>query len=86
MERGISDKNILDKFAEDFAKVVEKHVKYIIVSGFVAIAHGMGRSTIDIDMIIEKMEKNEFVDMHNDLIKAGFECMQSHDGKIIYDD
>ena len=40
MERGIKERNILDEFAMKFCKIVEKHVKYIVVSGFVAIAHG----------------------------------------------
>ena len=43
MERKISDKTILDEFAEDFCKIIDKHVKYIICSGFVAIVHGRSR-------------------------------------------
>ena len=35
MERGVGDRNILDEFALEFCRVVEKHVKYIVVSGFV---------------------------------------------------
>jgi len=33
MSRDIKERTILDTFAEDFAEVVEKHAKYIIVSG-----------------------------------------------------
>ena len=47
MKREVNDKTILDKFVEDFVKVIEKHCKYIIVSGFVAIAHGRSRGTED---------------------------------------
>jgi len=36
----IDDRNILDKFCIDFCKIIEKYTKYIIVSGFVAIASG----------------------------------------------
>jgi hypothetical protein len=86
MRRGIGDKTILETFTEDFCKVVEKHCKYIVCSGFVAIAHGRSRSTEDIDMIIEKLPKDKFVKLHKDLIKAGFECMQSSDGIKVYDD
>jgi len=85
MERKVEDKTILDKFAEDFAKVVEKHTKYIIVSGFVAIAHGRSRGTEDIDMIIEKISKEKFTLLHSGLVKAGFECMQSASPETIYD-
>ena len=53
MEREIRDRNILDTFCTEFCDIVEKHCKYIIVSGFVAIASGRTRGTEDIDMIIE---------------------------------
>jgi hypothetical protein len=85
MDRKVNDKNILDKFAEDFSEIVERHCKYIIVSGFVAIAHGRTRGTEDIDMIIEKVTFERFIILHNDLINSGFECIQSEDAKIIFD-
>lgn len=56
--RGIDKKNILDQFVIDFCKVVEKHCKYIIVSGFVVISSGRTRATEDIDMIIERTDIN----------------------------
>ena len=85
MERGIGDKNILDKFAEDFCSIVEKYVKYIVVSGFVAISHGRKRTTEDIDMIIEKISFDKFIKLHGDLDKSGFECMQSSKVSEIYE-
>ncbi len=86
MNREIKDRTILDKFAEDFVNVVQKHTKYIIVSGFVAIAHGRTRGTEDIDMIIERIERDAFIKMHHELEAAGFECIQSKDPGAIYDD
>ncbi len=86
MRRGISEKNILDLFVEDFCEVVEKHCKYIICSGFVAIAHGRTRGTEDIDMIIEKLSLEDFLKLHKDLMKKRFECMQSDKGEIVYRD
>ena len=86
MKRDIEDKTILDEFLEDFAKIVEKHAKYAVVGGFVAIAHGRSRGTEDIDMIIEKLPKERFIALHNELIMARFECMQSENPEIIYDD
>ena len=85
MERGTSDKTLLDEFVLDFVKVVEKHCKYIIVSGYVVISHGRSRATEDVDMILEKMPKERFVALHNDLLDAGFECMQSISGEEVYD-
>ena len=86
IERKIDDRTILDVFAEDFCKIIEKYCKYIIVSGFVAIAHGRSRGTDDIDMIIEKISKERVIEMHNELVMGGFECIQSDDGNIIFDD
>ncbi len=86
MNREVKERTILDTFAEDFAKVVEKHAKYVIVSGFVAIAHGRSRGTEDVDIIIERIKKDAFIKMHKDLLQAGFECIQSDDPEIIYDD
>ena len=85
MDRETGDRNILDKFAEDFCNVADKHVKYIVVSGFVAISHGRNRGTIDIDMIIEKISFDKFKRFHEDLVKAGFECLQSSKAEDIYD-
>ncbi|MEK6878366.1 MAG: hypothetical protein AABY22_02095 [Nanoarchaeota archaeon] len=85
MERGIDDKNILDKFAEKFCKIAEKHLKYIVVSGFVAISHGRRRTTEDIDMIVERISFEKFKKFHNELIKNGFICMQSSKVEDVYD-
>ena len=84
MNRAVADKTLLEKFTIDFANVIEKFCKYIIVSGFVAIAHGRSRGTEDIDMIIEKIDEKTFAKMHNTLENAGFECMQSKKPKEIY--
>ena len=86
MERKIDDRTILDKFAEDFCRVMEKYSKYIICSGFVSIAHGRSRGTEDIDMIIEKISKNKFIKLHKDLVKNRFVCIQSDDVDVLYDD
>ncbi|MFH1053463.1 MAG: hypothetical protein V1740_03535 [Candidatus Woesearchaeota archaeon] len=83
--RGVDDKNILDEFCIRFCNIVEKHCKYIIVSGFVAISSGRARATEDIDMIIEKMKFDKFENLHKCLIKDGFVCMQSDSSKVIFD-
>lgn len=84
MDRRVSDKNILERFCEDFCKVAERYCKYIIVSGFIAIASGRTRATEDIGMIIEKLSKEEFIAMHDELDKNGFECLQSSDVEEVY--
>ncbi|MFH1064976.1 MAG: hypothetical protein V1734_00530 [Nanoarchaeota archaeon] len=83
--RGVSDKNILDEFCIKFCSVVEKHCKYIVVSGFVAISSGRTRATEDIDMIIEKLPIEKFKSLHSDLLKEGFVCMQSDSAEETFD-
>src|SRR3989338_9668237 len=85
MDRRIGDRNILDEFTLKFCEIAEKHVKYIIVSGFVAISHGRKRTTEDIDMIIERMSFENFKRLHNELDLAGFECIQSSKVEDIFD-
>ena len=84
MIRGIDNKNILDEFAIEFCKIVEKHTKYIIVSGFLVISLGRTRATEDIDMIIKPIDIKKFRLLHSDLIKNNFVCMQSDDYNQIY--
>ncbi|MBT4376417.1 hypothetical protein HOD29_03515 [archaeon] len=86
MKREISDRTILDEFTEDFCNIVDKHCKYIICSGFVAISHGRSRGTEDIDMIIEKLSEEEFEKLHKNLNENGFECIQTKDSKTIYNE
>ncbi|MFH1276187.1 MAG: hypothetical protein ABIH82_03675 [Candidatus Woesearchaeota archaeon] len=85
MEREIADRNILDKFCEDFCDIVEKHCKYIIVSGFLVIASGRTRGTEDIDMIMEKIPLEKFIILFDELKENGFLCMQSSQAKEVYE-
>ena len=86
MERGTGDRTILDQFVIDFASIVEKYAKYIVVSGFVALAHGRSRATEDIDMIIERLDIQHFSKLHQSLVKSGFECIQSDNPEEIFDE
>ncbi len=84
MDREVKDRTILDEFASDFARVIERHAKYIIVSGFVAIAHGRSRGTEDVDIIIERIPRDSFARLHRELLENSFECIQSQDPDEIY--
>jgi hypothetical protein len=83
--RGVEDRNILDKFCEQFCKIVEKHTKYIIVSGFVAISSGRTRATEDIDMIIKELDITSFTKLHKELVKEGFVCVQSDSAETTFE-
>lgn len=82
--RGLDNRNILDKFTEEFCEIVEKTCNYIIVSGFVAISSGRTRATEDIDMIIPKLPLNIFEKLHDSFEMSNFVCVQSDDVKEIY--
>jgi len=84
MDRKIDDRFVLDRFAEEFCDVVNRYVEYMIVSGFSAIASGRTRGTEDIDMIIEEVDLDRYSKLHDDLVKSGFECMQSDDSGVIF--
>lgn len=86
VSRAVDDKTILDKFVEEFCPIMEKHARYIICSGFVAIAHGRSRGTEDIDMIIEFITKEEFSLLHEDLANNGFICVQSDNPTLLYEE
>lgn len=80
----ISDKNLLDKFVTDFIKILEKYLKYSVVSGFVAISNGRVRGTEDIDIIVEKMSFKVFNIFFKEIYLSNFECVQSDDVSDIF--
>ena len=86
MNRIIKDRNILDEICTKFCNILEKHCKYIVVSGFVAISSGRTRGTEDIDIIIERISKDKFGMLHEDLMKNDFSCMQGDDTSRLYED
>ena len=87
MDRRVSDKNVLNEFTKDFVIVLDFYkVKYILVSGFVAISHGRSRGTEDIDIIIEKLSFEKFNSLHHGLLKANFECLQGEEALALYED
>lgn len=83
--REIGDMNILKSFCEDFCAIVEKHCRYIIVSGYLAIATGRSRATQDIDMILERINEKKFSALHNNLVQNGFVCIQGDTAHELYE-
>jgi hypothetical protein len=80
----ISDKNLLDRFVTNFTSILEKHTKYVVVSGFVAIANGRVRGTEDIDIIVSEMDYLSFLNFFKKIYASDFECIQSDDPLEIY--
>src|SRR3989338_1618633 len=84
--REIADTNILKTFCEHFCSIVDKYCKYIIVSGYVAIASGRSRGTEDIDMIIEHIPLETFRKLHDELLKENFICVHDLQAEELYND
>ncbi len=81
VDRELSD---LDRFTIDFVKVLKKHAKYVIVSGYVSILLGRSRVSEDVDLIVPKMDFEAFKGLLSDLRKSGFYCLNADKEKIIY--
>lgn len=53
--------NALDQFVLDFTAVLnETGIRYVVVSGYVAILFGRSRTSEDIDLIVEEMDRERF--------------------------
>lgn len=79
--------NDLDKFTINFTNVLNKlNIKYVIVSGYVAILFGRSRNSEDIDIIIEKINFDQFVKLWDELYKNKFECILTEDLNNAYHD
>ena len=71
--------NSLDKFVIDFCSILNKlKIKYVIMSGYVAILFGRNRSSEDIDMFIEEIDFNKFKSIWDEL-KENFSCVNTDD-------
>ena len=69
--------NQLDDFVIDFTKILnELDIKYVIVSGYVAILFGRNRSSEDVDMLIEKISYEKFKHLWK-LLANQFECLNT---------
>ena len=81
----IKDKNLskLDKFVKIFIPILKKHVKYVIVSGYVAILFGRNRTSEDVDIIIEKPDFKVFKKLWGE-IYMGFECLNTSNPENAY--
>ena len=70
----IDDKvlSTLDKFVLDFIKILQKYMKYVVISGYIPILFGRTRGTEDVDIFIEKIDKKTFVNFYKELIKDNY--------------
>ena len=71
--------NELDRFVLDFIRILEKHTKYVIVSGYVSILFGRARGTEDIDMFVEKLDKGKIALLYKELLQNFYYCLNADD-------
>jgi hypothetical protein len=75
----------LDKFTLDFIRILEKHVNYVLVSGYVSILLGRARASEDVDIIIEKIDFSTFQTLYTELKKHNYYCLNAEKDTTIFD-
>ncbi len=82
------DKNTsdLDEFVFDFVKLLEScGIRYVIVSGYVAILFGRSRGTEDIDILIDRLDQTMFDKFFDTLIEKGYWIFNTENKKDALD-
>ncbi|MDD1687227.1 hypothetical protein [Methanoregula sp.] len=70
---------LLDRFVQDFVRILGQETPYVIVSGFVAILFGRSRGTEDVDVLIPRLTPEDFAHLHRALVKGGFAFLNEED-------
>ena len=76
--------NKLDKFVLDFIAELGG-IKYVVVSGYIAIFFGRTRATEDIDFFIEKLSFKKFREFAEQVKRAGYWFINGDDLKTLYE-
>ncbi|WP_457750885.1 hypothetical protein [Thermococcus sp.] len=75
----------LDRFVFDVVDVLQRHARYVVVSGYVTILFGRSRGTEDVDFVVEPLPREEFILMCEDAQEAGFEFLNPEDCDGLYE-
>ena len=76
----------LDKFVICFVRILEEHnIKYVIVSGYVAIFFGRARGTEDVDILVERMDAPTFLSFYKSALNQCYEFLNPEDAKGLYE-
>ena len=76
--------NALDEFTLSFLRVLERHTRYVLVSGYVSILFGRSRMSEDVDIIIPAVDQDAFHRLHQDVLHE-FWCLNSADEHELFD-
>ena len=74
----------LDKFVFSFIQILEKHVDYVVMSGYVSIILGRSRATEDVDAFIKRIDEKGFTELYQELTNAGFWCLNGESVGELY--
>jgi len=74
----------LDKFIVNAIAILKQHVRYVIVSDYVAILFGRPRGTEDIDILIDSMTKAQFAVFYEAMKNAGYWCLNAESLDAVY--
>ena len=74
----------LDELVVKFVNIIEKHIDYVIMSGYVSILFGRSRATEDVDLFIKDISFEKFLEMYDDLKENGFWCLNEEKPEEIY--
>jgi len=76
----------LDRFVIGFVRLLEEHnIKYVIVSGYVAILFGRARGTEDIDILVERTDASGFLSFYKSAIERGYDFLNPEDATGLYE-
>ncbi len=75
----------LDMFVIEFADILERNnLKYVIISGYIAILFGRTRKTEDIDLFIERIPKDKFLEVWKEFAKK-YDCINAKEPDDAYE-
>jgi len=76
--------SFLDNFVIDFVELLAKQkIEYVIISGYVAILFGRSRMSEDIDLFIEHISYEKFMNLWSELEQT-YECLITNDPDDAY--
>ena len=80
------EENLLDKFVLEFTEILNTcKIKYVIVSGYVAILFGRSRISEDVDILIEHISFENFLKFWSEINK-NYECLNTGNSYEAYND
>lgn len=78
--------NELDRFVLSFTAILNRlNIKYVVISGYIAILFGRNRASEDVDFFIEKLNIQKFRELWTEINKE-FECIITESPETAYNE